>query len=267
MDKKHLLTIGSVSQQTGVHVKSLRYYDRIGILTPAYIDSETGYRYYDFSQIPIVQAIQLCVELDIPLSRFEEFMTDDKKSVRFGKLITCGTLLADEKIKAINDRLDMLDKMRKSIRHAESYGSRNGPVELEIPEKYYWTVPYDGESEYRTKFTRIMEDITRSGLKIEYDGGFLMFYRGGEVQRFFYMEVGMETDGTALPDEILYLPSASYRCMKTDVFDIEQAERFFPDLFAQEYDKIVMETELFQNNYDVFHPQYEVRCSLPKKEW
>lgn len=34
MDKKHLLTIGNISKQTGVHIKSLRYYDKIGILPP-----------------------------------------------------------------------------------------------------------------------------------------------------------------------------------------------------------------------------------------
>ena len=51
MDKKHLLTIGNISKQTGVHIKSLRYYDKIGILPPAHVDRETGYRYYDFSQI------------------------------------------------------------------------------------------------------------------------------------------------------------------------------------------------------------------------
>ena len=42
MDKKHLLTIGNISKQTGVHIKSLRYYDKIGILPPAHVDRETG---------------------------------------------------------------------------------------------------------------------------------------------------------------------------------------------------------------------------------
>ena len=105
MDKKHLLTIGNISKQTGVHIKSLRYYDKIGILPPAHVDTETGYRYYDFSQIQLVEAIQLCVELDIPLNRFTELLTEDKKSIRYGKLIAYGSMLADEKIRAINTKL------------------------------------------------------------------------------------------------------------------------------------------------------------------
>lgn len=45
MDKQHLLTIGNLSKQTGVHVKSLRYYEQLGILIPAYTDPDTGYRF------------------------------------------------------------------------------------------------------------------------------------------------------------------------------------------------------------------------------
>ena len=56
-----LLTIGNLSKQTGVHVKSLRYYEQLGILLPAYTDPDTGYRYYTLSQIPVVNAIRACI--------------------------------------------------------------------------------------------------------------------------------------------------------------------------------------------------------------
>ena len=46
MKKENLLSIGALSKQTGVHIKSLRYYDSLGILRPAYVDPCSGYRYY-----------------------------------------------------------------------------------------------------------------------------------------------------------------------------------------------------------------------------
>ena len=55
--KKHLLSIGEISEVTGVHISSLRYYDKLGVLKPAYIDSDTSYRYYTYSQVEIVGAI------------------------------------------------------------------------------------------------------------------------------------------------------------------------------------------------------------------
>ena len=43
---KGYLSIGAVSKRKGVSIKSLRYYDRIGVLRPAYINKDTNYRYY-----------------------------------------------------------------------------------------------------------------------------------------------------------------------------------------------------------------------------
>ncbi|MCK8061509.1 MULTISPECIES: MerR family transcriptional regulator [unclassified Fusibacter] len=39
--------IGVFSKITKLTVKTLRYYDEIGLLKPATIDRETGYRFYD----------------------------------------------------------------------------------------------------------------------------------------------------------------------------------------------------------------------------
>ena len=73
MEKKDLLSIGDFSKITGVHIKALRYYDSIGILTPVYTDPESGYRYYALHQKAVVDAIQFCVELGIPLKEFSNF--------------------------------------------------------------------------------------------------------------------------------------------------------------------------------------------------
>ena len=87
MDKQNLLTIGNLSKQTGVHVKSLRYYEQLGILLPAYTDPDTGYRYYTLSQIPVVDAIR---EYDPELAQkildemfvFENLMDIDDRSIQ-----------------------------------------------------------------------------------------------------------------------------------------------------------------------------------------
>ena len=58
MDKKQLFSIGRLAKLTGVHIQSLRYYEALSILRPAYIDPDSGYRYYTYSQTRIVVAIQ-----------------------------------------------------------------------------------------------------------------------------------------------------------------------------------------------------------------
>lgn len=63
---ENLLSIGEVAKIRNVNVQSLRYYEKLGILIPAYINPETGYRYYSLEQIMILDTIILCVDLGIP---------------------------------------------------------------------------------------------------------------------------------------------------------------------------------------------------------
>ena len=41
------MLIKEFSRFTGVSVRTLHYYDEIGLLKPAQVDKATGYRYYD----------------------------------------------------------------------------------------------------------------------------------------------------------------------------------------------------------------------------
>lgn len=52
---------------TGVSVRTLHYYDEIGLLTPAFVDGATGYRYYDETNLLRMQEILFYRELDFPL--------------------------------------------------------------------------------------------------------------------------------------------------------------------------------------------------------
>ena len=52
-----MLRIGDFSKIARVTVKTLRYYDKIGLLKPAFIDVNTGYRYYNEQQIFDIHAI------------------------------------------------------------------------------------------------------------------------------------------------------------------------------------------------------------------
>jgi MerR family regulatory protein len=46
-----MLKIGDFSSLAQVSIKTLRYYDERRLLSPAHVDSETGYRFYSASQL------------------------------------------------------------------------------------------------------------------------------------------------------------------------------------------------------------------------
>ena len=61
-----MLTVQKVSRLTGVSIRTLQYYDRIGLLHPTEY-SDAGYRLYDDAALETLQQILLFRELEFPL--------------------------------------------------------------------------------------------------------------------------------------------------------------------------------------------------------
>jgi len=62
-----LLSIGDFSELCEVRPSTLRYWDEIGLLTPALRNAENGYRYYSLDQIVVISILQILHSLHIPL--------------------------------------------------------------------------------------------------------------------------------------------------------------------------------------------------------
>lgn len=67
LNSVQLMPIGRFSRLTGVGVKALRHYDEVGLLVPAAVDDETGYRFYSADQVDRAEAIRFLRRLDMPL--------------------------------------------------------------------------------------------------------------------------------------------------------------------------------------------------------
>ena len=67
-------TISEVAKQAGVSVRTLHYYDELGLLTPSEVTTDTGYRYYDENDITKLQQILFYRELDFSLKEIKTIM-------------------------------------------------------------------------------------------------------------------------------------------------------------------------------------------------
>ncbi len=65
-----MMTVHEVSRLTGVSIRTLQYYDNIGLLHPAEY-TEAGYRLYDDTALETLQQILLFRELEFPLKEIK----------------------------------------------------------------------------------------------------------------------------------------------------------------------------------------------------
>src|SRR5580693_458448 len=62
------LTVGDFSRATHLSVKTLHHYHQVGLLEPAAVNPDTGYRYYSAGQIPAAQVIRRLRDLEMPVA-------------------------------------------------------------------------------------------------------------------------------------------------------------------------------------------------------
>ena len=108
--KEKLYTIGEVSKLVNISIKALRYYDKINLFKPAYVDPETNYRYYKDSQIHILDLIKSLKYIGTPLEEMKE-VQGLKRDDFF--------VFLSEQEKIVSDKIESLLEIEKIIANAK----------------------------------------------------------------------------------------------------------------------------------------------------
>lgn len=265
MKRNNLLSIGELSKITGVHIKALRYYDNLGILTPAYVDPDSGYRYYSFCQKAVVDAIQFCVDLDIPLKHFNDYTNENEPWICYKDLVDRGTVLVKEKIRIMENRLALLKAMQTEMERSEISYQNNQPEKYFLPERTCRLAPYEGTlgcDEADELMKKLILEIYKQGLKLGNANGLLLMKKSGEWRQYIFVDVAACTDETIDSPKILHIPAGQYLCKKVEQSGIHQVWDWCLPHAAEHKIELIIETELFVGNYAFSKPALEQRCLL-----
>ncbi|MBN2387888.1 MAG: MerR family transcriptional regulator [Anaerolineales bacterium] len=72
-----MIRIGDFSKLSRVSIKTLRYYDEVNLLKPVEVDRFTGYRYYEFDQLPRLHRILAFKDLGFSLEEIGRLLEED----------------------------------------------------------------------------------------------------------------------------------------------------------------------------------------------
>lgn len=77
----NLMPIGRFAKSCRLSIKALRHYDEQGLLRPAFVDPETGYRYYHRSQAQTAVTIGMLRSLEMALPTIRELLGSDPQAM------------------------------------------------------------------------------------------------------------------------------------------------------------------------------------------
>lgn len=108
-------TVNEVSKLTGVSIRTLQYYDKIGLLHPTEY-TEAGYRLYDDIALETLQQILLFRALEFPLKEIKRIMT----SSNFDR-----NKALEQQIELLTLKKEHLDNLIDLARGIKALGVRN----------------------------------------------------------------------------------------------------------------------------------------------
>ena len=168
---------------TGVSVRTLHYYDEIGLLKPAIIDKDNGYRYYDEKSAERMFEILFLRELDFSLSSIKDILSspDYNKKEAFHKQKNL-LKLKKERLERLIEALDKAEKGEydmKSLNNNEYEKAKNS-YEKEAKEKWGHTDAYKESQKKTSNYSQEKWNDTTDGLMAVF-GEFAEIMKNGKT--------------------------------------------------------------------------------------
>jgi two-component system chemotaxis response regulator CheY len=113
-DTGTLHAIGALSKMVGITPDALRYYDEIGLLKPAYISPETGYRYYSDEQAAVLAQIMEMKHYGFSLNEIKSILKQGEAALTDMYLNRCWALEKEKK-----NLQKTIDKLSKKIKQRQ----------------------------------------------------------------------------------------------------------------------------------------------------
>jgi DNA-binding transcriptional MerR regulator len=111
-----MLRIGDFSRIARVSVQALRYYDDLGLLKPVSEDPFTGYRYYEFDQLPRLHRILALKDLGLSLEEIARLLENEPSTEQLtGMLRLKETELAER----VDEEIHRLERVRARLRQLD----------------------------------------------------------------------------------------------------------------------------------------------------
>ena len=157
------MQIKEFAEFAGVSVRTLHYYDEIGLLRPAEVDRITGYRFYDEDSLFRMQEILFYRELDFSLKSISEILSspgyDKSKALQEQKQLL---ILKKERLERLISAIDGVVKGENVMKAFDN--SEFEKYKAEAQEKWSNTDAYKEHAEKTKHYSKQKWDTLAEGM-------------------------------------------------------------------------------------------------------
>ncbi len=114
-----MIRIGDFSKLSRVPVKTLRFYDEMGLLRPVAVDRMTGYRYYEFDQLAVLYRILALKDLGFSLEEIGRLLEEDLSIEQMRGMLKLRQAEIRQRVQEEGQRLERVERWLRQIEQEE----------------------------------------------------------------------------------------------------------------------------------------------------
>jgi len=119
-----VLKIGDFSKLSRVSVKTLRYYDQVGLLRPSLVDHFSSYRYYTIHQLPRLNRILAYKDLGFSLEQIARLLDEDLPPAQMRGMLRMRQAEIQDNLEAEQARLARIEARLSQIEQEDQVSSQ-----------------------------------------------------------------------------------------------------------------------------------------------
>ena len=272
-----LYSIGEVAGQLGISVQTLRHYGKIGLLEPAYTNPDTGYRYYSYIQLSLIDRIRYLQNLGLSLSEIKAAFEDGHGRA----LLPFLEHQLREKTEELHRMEEVIDALRWYINFFRYPGQNNFngvPYKRMIGDRYILAA----ESLAEERHIRNSNHPSRASLKLQQlksDPQFkntIFLRQNGNIIDFksmlnqewnpqWYFVFLKKDPGFDHPN-VIHLPAGEYLCFQghplTNEWDTTYIRKLFEGVPESDYPTLVVAAEYEDSLSNFIDCVYEIQILI-----
>lgn len=159
---KDLISIGELSKKLGITVRAIRYYEEIGLLEP--FKSDTGYRYFDETEILKLQRILLFKSLGLSLGEIKKII-DLKSSHVLDQILEERKTMIEKEIATLLQKIESIKLAKELFRKNEKFEIESFAKQINLHSSR-WEESKMGDVVMQVKVMTLKENIKTVGVDV-----------------------------------------------------------------------------------------------------
>ncbi len=248
-----------MSKLKDISIQALRLYDREGLLKPAYVNQDNGYRYYHVSQFLIIDIIKYCKQVGIPYSQLKGAFLENNIQYTISILIE-QKVKALQEIEALKIAVDDIEAIENQLNLLKAENSSGEPYIKYFPSRYFLSASCSIEptpEEIEMAFINLGIVQKHDNLKGTFESGLIHSIENQTIKES-QVYTCVKNFGNKKSKLIKFFPKGNYLCLNYKTPDKQYAlKKLYDFLLAKNINNATI-IDIESIGY-IFYPHHYLR--------